>query len=182
MNLIKDLNQTFNIVKQNKTIWWLSFLSLLYLLIPSRHVYDGKPFLFLLILPLSFISWVISTIAYGGLVYTSYQLYTAGDFVFDEICSKSKSRSFRILGIAVLLIPVGALMIGINYYIYSNNITLNWYFLEVFLSTLTIGPLMFFGMCAIVIHDLKALPAARISLLILTKNMISVFLVMINAL
>jgi len=175
MNLINDLTQTISLVKQNRMIWWLGFLSLVYLLVPPRQFYEGNLCLIPLILAASIGSLIISTIASGGLIYAAHQLITGSILNFKEIWSISKGRSFRIYGAAI---PISLILIGTNYLIYINDISHNWFFIEIVISLIIIGPFLIFSFCGILILDLRFLPATKISLTILVNNFKSVVLIM----
>jgi len=102
------------------------------------------------------------------------RLYTVGNYEFKEIWSRSKGRSFHILGIYVRLFPIILLSIVGFYFIYTNSVSPNWIYLESLIRTFFVGPIVFFGMCGIVIHDKNALPALKSSMAIYVKMFRSV--------
>jgi hypothetical protein len=85
---------------------------------------------------LSLGSLVISIIGYGGLIIAANKLYTVGNYEFKEVWSRSKGRSFHILGIYVRIFPIFLLFIVGNYFIYTNGISPNWISLERFILTI----------------------------------------------
>jgi hypothetical protein len=179
MYLIEDIKLTIKLITQNRKIWLLSILSLLSTLLPSRQKYETI-FLALIVFISLFGSLVISIIGHGGLILAVNKLYIAGGYNLKEIWSKSKGRSFRIIGIYIRLFPIILLFVVGNYFIYTKALSPNWIYLERFLGSFLIGPIIHFGFCGIVIHDKKALPALKSSVAIYTKmfqNVITINLV-----
>jgi len=174
MNLIEDLKLTINLVIQDRKIWLLSFLSLLYLLFTTRDKY-GTIFVALIMSLLILGSFVFSIIGHGGLILAANRLHILGEYDFKEIWAKSKGRSFRIFGVYIRLFPLVLLFIVGNYFIYAYDLSPNWIYLERLIGSFIIGPIIHFGMCGIVIHDKKASHALKSSIAIYKNLFKSVF-------
>jgi hypothetical protein len=177
MDLINDLTQTISLVRRNRMIWWFGFLSLIYLLVPPRQFYDGKPLLIPIIFLASVGSLIISTIAHGGLIFAAHQLITDGILDYKEIWSISKGRSFRIYGALIILFPYILILFVTTYLTYIYDISLIWLFTEIVISLVIIGPFLIFSMCGILILNLRFLPAAKRSIVIFANNFKRVVLI-----
>ena len=180
MNLFRDLLQNTSLIIKDWRIWWLSFLSMIYIFTPPTQLFKGKIILIPVFFALTIGFLLLTFFGSGSLTAATYHLISAGSFEYKEVWSSSKGKSFRMFGAVLVLSPLLIAMAVVNYLVIRNGINQNWFFLELVFSTFILGPFLILSLCAIMILDLKFMPAATLSIKVLAKNIQSVVLVMIG--
>jgi hypothetical protein len=142
----------------------------------SQYV-RGKPPLVYFYLFVEFITIIICVIAGGGLIYTINQAVLNRSLTFTEAWHQGKAKGFRILGLSfITIIPSFFIYLVIySFFVVKNLYTspLLWF---IFLCWIAfIESLVTFGVCAIMIDDLKTYAAAKSSFSITLKYYCPVF-------
>lgn len=183
MNYLQITKDSLRLFRSAKLVWVFGFLSLLISLVlplasSLSKLVRGFPILFCLFYIAFLVIFLVSFIAEGGLIYAIHQAFLNKALTFSEAWSQSKSKIFRIiglsfiLGIPVILIPL-FLLKTISALIPTSPIL---WFLALINETL-ISSFFTFGLCAIMIDDVKAWAAAWTSLLVTTNNFFRVFVI-----
>ena len=175
MNYIQTLQDTFRVLRTTKLVWVFGFLSLIITIIrPMSQFMRGEPLFVFIYLPVSLAIFYFSFIANGGFIYTIYQNILGQNPTFSDIWLHSKTKTFNIIVSSFPSILLTFLVYMVTKYALPNSQFLWFINLS---STSFIGSLYFFGVCAIMINDVKVVSAIRTGFLIALNNFFRVLII-----
>jgi hypothetical protein len=119
----------------------------------------------------------MTLIGMGGLYYLIYQASLSREITFSEAWSQGKSKLFRNIGVSSLSIPILLLEIFLIWLIGSQMPTSPFLWLIFLPTTLFIASFITFGLCAVMIDNLKVLAGAWTSFLITINNFFRIFVI-----
>ena len=178
MNYIQIFQDSLRLFRTTKLAWFFGFTSGLATLIGLLFQFPhDNTILSCLNLFIVLAILFVSSIAEGSLIYFIYETSQNRTSTFSEAWHQSKSKIIRIIGIVFLTIP---LLLIIPFFIKAVIATLPssplpWLF--VLLEDTVFNSLITFGLCTIMIDDLKMWAATWTSVLITGNNFFRVFVI-----
>jgi hypothetical protein len=169
MKFVQIIATSTRIFFQNKVIWLLGCSSLLFSLarpVLVQFVEANPVFAFLgLIVIICF--WALYQILEISLIYTVSQNLQGISIVYREAITHGKKYFWKISWLVVLLVPIFLFASFLSRQL-ENRVGLE---LLVAFFVIMFSALMWYGSCAIVIHETKPLAALWTGLLITTNNL-----------
>lgn len=178
MDYVQILKESFRIFRSTKLILVFGFISLLPQLFSKLE--SENLFLVCIYLLVGLATVLVSVIASGGLIYSIYQRNLNKSLSFSEVWLQGRGKLFRNIGFFLLISP--ALLVAVPiYWIFAYNVPsspFRWLLDIIFAAFFS--PLITFGLCAIMIDDVKAAAAAWTSFLITINNFFRVFIIYVG--
>ena len=178
MNYFEIIKDSIRIFRTTKIIWLFGFLALIPNIIgtmmdKSRLNINLDCAIMLILL----ISLYFGIISQGGLVYLIHQKILNNEIAFKDAWVQSKKKIGSIIGLLVIisamsLIP-SLIYLYFNYHTpYSPLLWILTWIIDMFFTTQFI-----FGVCAIMMDDIGAFSAARLSFLVTLNNYFPVIII-----
>ena len=161
MNYFQILRDSFHLFRTNKIIWIFGFLSLFntsYLNLFSFR--SQHPILACLSLPILFAISIINLISICSLYYVIYQAYLNNKVSFSEGWAKGKSKIFQYIGFSVISLPLVFIGAFFMWKVMKESSLSPVLWLFSLLGCTFLSSFLSFGFSAIMIDNIKVLPAA----------------------
>jgi hypothetical protein len=180
MNYSQTFRDTIHILQTTKLAWLFGLIALLPAMTSSlaRFVPDNLLFSFIYILA-SFVILCFSLACVGGFIYVVYQKTLEQKFSFSDVWFHSKINFWAIFGSSFPVIFLAFLTSIVLEEVIPNS-SLHWYI--TFIGSWFMGSAVIFSICAIMINNVKAMPALWTGFLIALRIFFHVLIIACTAL
>jgi hypothetical protein len=175
MSFTFHLKEAVVLLRNHKSLWVFGSAVFLPNLLLSLFSEDTNIGLICLRFIVSIVFSVLSQITLAGLIYTAHEGIENRATTFSDAWSRGKACFWRMVGLVIIALPSIALpsiFVAFLFYSVTTNdgaySVLAWIGIE--FSAILLGSWLFISACAVVIHDLRLLPAVWTGLLITLNN------------
>ncbi len=178
MNYPQIFRDSLHIFRTTKLVWVFGFLSLLISLLPSTLFSHDEPILYCIYF-IAFLSiWFVCILANGSLIYVIHQAFLNRTSTFVEVWHQGKLKIFRIIGLVLILgIPKILSSLLLEGIIPTTITSTPFTWLLGLINDVFINSILTFGLCAIMIDDVKIWAAVGTSFLITFNSFSRVFVI-----
>lgn len=175
--MITVIRQSARILTRGWQIWFFGLLAYLPALISIPRGRELSFPALLLTLWLRLALLLVSLLARGGLIDYAYTQFKAGTPAFQNVLKRTLGKLPRLLGLVFLLSPLLLVGILLIVFLFQGEFSSSWFLVGFSLLEVFMTPLLTFGMCGILLHGLKPLPAGWTALLMTLNNIFKLSLV-----